>query len=542
MESLDVDELKAKWLCYECIGEVYLRDEVQQHGQLDLCSYCGGRKKSYSIEDLAARIDQVFTQHYIRTSDQPNALERGLLSDREESYDWERRGESVVQAIANAAEIPDDAASDIQAVLDDEYGDFEAQKMGEETEYSSDAHYEARNASDHAWQEEWSAFEHSLKTEARFFSRTAAAHLVAIFGGIDKMSARDGRPLVIVAGPETRLTAIYRARVFQSDERLKQALCRPDLQLGPPPASLASAGRMNAHGISVFYGADEPDTAIAEVRPPVGSQVAVARFEILRPLRLLDLTALSAVSEQGSVFDPELAPRLERAMFLRSLSERITQPVMPDDEVFEHLPTQAIADFLATENAPLLDGIVFPSAQVSGSALNVVVFHKAARVEAMDIPHGTEVTADTGYWDAERWYVDYSVTEEVPAATVPDEKVRDAWHPSFGVTIGDTWTSSNSDDREVTLRIDLTSIKVHRMRRVQFNSDEHQVRRHVRRNVSRNSEVRNLQGRGVLALAAQARGRKLKIACSSMCGNCIMRGAQSCFFASAALRAELVST
>jgi hypothetical protein len=32
---------------------------------------------------------------------------------------------------------------------------------------------------------------------------------------------------------------------------------------------------MNARGISVFYGANNQKAAIAEVRPPVGSQIAV---------------------------------------------------------------------------------------------------------------------------------------------------------------------------------------------------------------------------------------------------------------------------
>jgi len=50
---------------------------------------------------------------------------------------------------------------------------------------------------------------------------------------------------------------------------------------------------MNARGVSVFYGAIDPRVALAEVRPPVGSRVAVARFEIIRPLRLLDLNALA---------------------------------------------------------------------------------------------------------------------------------------------------------------------------------------------------------------------------------------------------------
>jgi len=61
---------------------------------------------------------------------------------------------------------------------------------------------------------------------------------------------------------------------------------RPDRDMGAPPSSLPAAGRMNAKGISTFYGATDPQIALAEVRPPVGSQVAIAYFEIIRPLRL----------------------------------------------------------------------------------------------------------------------------------------------------------------------------------------------------------------------------------------------------------------
>ena len=179
-----------------------------------------------------------------------------------------------------------------------------------------------------------------MKKEARFFSRTAAAHLASVFGDIDKLRTRDARPLVVDAGPQFALNHLYRARVFQADEKLEEALCRPELHLGSPPARLASAGRMNARGISVFYGATAAGVAIAEVRPPVGSKVAVAKFVIIRPLRLLDLTALEKVHDRGSIFDPSLKNRLERAAFLQSLGLRITRPVMPDDEAFDYLATQ----------------------------------------------------------------------------------------------------------------------------------------------------------------------------------------------------------
>lgn len=255
-------------------------------------------------------------------------------------------------------------------------------------------------------------------------------------------------------------------------------MCRPDLQLGSPPALVAAAGRMNARGISVFYGANDPKAAIAEVRPPVGSKVAVAQFEIIRKLRLLDLTALKNVQMRGSIFDVDFARRLERAQFLKSLSNRITQPVMPDDEPFEYLATQAIADFLATESSVPIDGIIFPSVQVAGDVLNVVLFHKAARVEAMEIPSGTEIRARTGQSTAEGWEVDYSVFEEVPPrAKVDAEKEKSPGWPDFDAMPALTGERVDSDLREPSLRLKPDSVSVHHVEGVVFKTDEYQVRR-----------------------------------------------------------------
>nr|WP_283822043.1 RES family NAD+ phosphorylase [Bradyrhizobium diazoefficiens] len=255
-------------------------------------------------------------------------------------------------------------------------------------------------------------------------------------------------------------------------------MCRPDQQLGSPPALLAGAGRMNARGISVFYGANDPKAAIAEVRPPVGSKVAVAQFEIIRKLRLLDLTALKNVQVRGSIFDVNFARRLERAQFLKSLSRRITQPVMPDDEPFEYLATQAVADFLATEAAMPIDGIIFPSVQVAGDLLNVVLFHKAALVEVMEIPSGTEIRASTGHSSNEGWEDDYSVIEEVPPALKADEKQEKTseW-PDFAAMPALPGRGTGSDQREPALRVMPGSVWVHHVEGVVFKTDEYQIRR-----------------------------------------------------------------
>lgn len=459
MPDTDDDD---KHVCYACIGEAYLSARMQETGKVAACSYCGETDECWTVEDLAEEIEAAFKRHYYRTSDaQP---------------EWERSGMPVLDAIEDAAGVPREVAEDVLAILADKYYDHDAAAMGEESEFDADSYYDEKGPDDQSWREEWRNFERSLKTEARFFSQTAATHLAAIFGEIDKLKTHDGRPLVVAAGPGTALDDLYRARVFQSERALKEALCHPDSYLGSPPANAARAGRMNALGVSVFYGATDASVAVAEVRPPVGSNVAVARFALIRPLRLLDLTIIEDVQDRGSIFDASLERRLERVAFLRTLGQRITKPVMPDDEAFEYLSTQAVADYLATMNEPRLDGIVFPSAQ-SKAGCNVVLFHRAARVEVTVFPEGAEITASTGYETEDGWEVDYSVSERVPPGPMPPPP-----EPGEGLLalLPDPGEPPNwSDDfREAALRIDPETVAVHHVNWVDVNATRFEVRRH----------------------------------------------------------------
>lgn len=477
MFSEDIDDLKAKRLCCNCVQEAYLSDEIRRLGTRKKCDFCGKARRSYTLGVVAERVRIAFEQHYVRTSDHSGDYRYG-------SYDWDRSGDPVVETIRSAANIPEPAANDIQAILEEECGDRSFDEIGEETEFSSGSYYEENRTDDEKWQKAWSDFEQSLKSEARFFSRRSAEHLASIFNGIEEMGTRAGHPLIKEAGPDKELKSFFRARVFQSDDKMDAALCRPDQQLGPPTSVYASAGRMNARGISVFYGANEPRVAIAEVRPPVGSKVLVAQFEIIRPMRLLDLVAFKDIHITGSVFDKEFAGRLERAMFLKSLSDRITRPVMPNDEDFEYLPTQAISDFLATEASVPLDGILFPSVQAAGNALNVVLFHKSARVETLLLPNGTTLEARQGNWEEEGWVTEYGVWEEAPPAkeAASNKAKHDGW-PDFAGNIAFPWEARDNDPRNPTLRVVLNSVKVHHVRWVRFDTEEFEVERHRREKI-----------------------------------------------------------
>ena len=403
-----------KYICHHCVGEQFLRRQIASTGTLSTCSYCGERANAFSIEEMADRIERAFEQHYRRTSEEPDTYERWALSDRESNYSWERHGDPVEVAIESAAEIPEDAARDIQQELEERHYDHDAAKAGEESDFASDAHYEEQAADGDHWRRLWSEFDHAIKTQARFFGHNAKELLSEIFSNLEQLSPHGQQPLIVDIGPGSACEALHRARVFQSEEPLKNALCRPDRELGPPPGPIAPAGRMNARGISVFYGATDPKVAIAEVRPPVRTRVVVAKFEILRPLRILDLRNLGMASADGSVFDEAFADLCHKAAFLQTLSNILCEPVVPDDEDLEYLPTQAIADFLATESDPILDGIAYPSTQIDDAGYNVVLFHKAARVEELVIPEGAELEASTGSHDEDGWYSDYDVTETLP--------------------------------------------------------------------------------------------------------------------------------
>jgi hypothetical protein len=475
------NEPTANRICACCVGEPFLKALIDKDGMGAICSYCEDESKTFTIVELADRIEKAFENHFKRTPTEPNDFEAAMHNDKESDYNWERHGEPVLWAIANAADIKEAVAGDVLSELEDRHSDFEKAKMGEESDFHRDSYYAVKNPGCDDFTRKWSEFENGLKTEARFFSRLAHAMLGEIFAGLPDLRTSKSSSVVVVAGPEAEVKFLHRARVFAAeDEKLEKALKYPWQQLGPPPMLAALAGRMNAHGISVFYGAIESATALAEVRPPVGSKVAIAKFTIVRPLKLLDVGALKSVKTSGSIFDPSYIGLIQQANFLEILSNRISRPVMPNEQAFEYLATQAVADYLATEAK--LDGIIFPSVQV-GNSSNVVLFHHASRVEEIQIPKGTELAVNLERPDSDGVFPDYCIWEEVPPTSAPatpsesdllDLSVTPEYHEPF-------------DDRPTSLKIDLASVTVHHITAVSFSADPYPVDR--RRVVRLESEI-----------------------------------------------------
>lgn len=143
---------------------------------------------------------------------------------------------------------------------------------------------------------------------------------------------------------------------------------------------------MNAAGIAVFYGATEKETAVAELRPAVGSLITVAAFRVHRPIHVLDLTRFTCAGRQLDIFAKNQMVRATQWAFMQSFASEISQPILPGDEHPEYVPAQVVAEYLT--NQPVRwrgeevtpDAIMFRSAQRDGGKNMIAVMGDAATI------------------------------------------------------------------------------------------------------------------------------------------------------------------
>lgn len=153
--------------------------------------------------------------------------------------------------------------------------------------------------------------------------------------------------------PTTQMA--YRARIL-SPGRVAGGQIYTAFEMGAPPASIASAGRLNPKGVAYLYMASSLDTAMAEVRPTTQDVTCVAELVPLRPLRVVNLTATNT-----------MLPGHED---LRVVSRMFSQPVTNRKDIRRYEPTQYIAGAIKNSG---VDGIRYESSvRVTGH--NIVVF------------------------------------------------------------------------------------------------------------------------------------------------------------------------
>jgi hypothetical protein len=214
-----------------------------------------------------------------------------------------------------------------------------------------------------SWRDYWD-FAHEITREQRYIRSEKANAFLDEVAATSPSRIRELKKDVI----------LWRAQLghgwrheSQIDEEVPGAF--PEERMKPLP-DRAREGRVNAKGVPCLYLATTEDTAIAEVRPAVGSYVSTAQFEVTRDLKIMDC---SVNAEGMSLYfeEPSEAER-EKAVW-NYIDRAFAEPTQPSEEVAEYVPTQVLAELFRTQGC---DGVAYKSSL--GKGYNVALFDLSA--------------------------------------------------------------------------------------------------------------------------------------------------------------------
>lgn len=361
-------------VCAECVGDNYLKGVIESSVSEGQCSNGHQSSKATNVENIVEHVKGLFDRHFIETSDS--------------------EGDTVTEIIQQYARVSDDLADEIQICLEKGHGVTESGKS-----FSKGEKYKLNEDSASTWSKKWDELQDIIRYRNRALNRKSREILDTVIGEILRTKRKN---VVTEIGSEAEVSGkgkqlnVFRARIFESEEGLMNALENIDDEMGPPPSEKARPGRLNASGISVVYCATRAEIAVAEVRPPVGSLVLMTTFIVKGKFLLLDIESLQryATRKEESMFDPKYTEKKERTAFLAEFCENISAPVVPSNVETEYLVTQVIADYLSDFD---IDGIMYSSSQrldVEEIGKNIMIFNKSSKIGNRD------VSREDGYQDA----------------------------------------------------------------------------------------------------------------------------------------------
>jgi hypothetical protein len=331
--------LAAKFVCFECVPDQFLHAKFSTSSHTARCFYCREEKSGVTVSDLAKVVDEVFEKYYRKCAECPS------------------KGKPA-NTIFNEM-----IRSQYPAIGNEIFGQLRKYDKGDR--FIRCVNFSLAHAGNY---DDLCA---KIKHENRFFANDSDKLFSSLFEGLESY--------VRTFGDDESERYIYRARKVDTDEEVVNVYSSMNTELVAPNPSCAKAGRMNPHGIPVFYASLERDTCLAEIRLPVGGRAVVGKFELIRSLKVLDLTVFAGGLATARMFNPECDNISHKWDFLCSFQNDISKPVIPREEELEYLPSQVITEYLRRKYC--LDGIIFRSSQTDDDKKNITLFRDASHLE-----------------------------------------------------------------------------------------------------------------------------------------------------------------
>jgi hypothetical protein len=349
------------FVCDDCVDDDVLKKFIRDNAESDECDFCGREEE----EAIACPVDDFF-----------QVLKEGF------DVDWDN-ALNYMPFDGDDWAIPD-AQKDIWDLLDWQQLDLQDDLRDAVIRHFQDMTFAPRYFFGASPAERlrygWDAFVEHVSHRSRYLFLTTGANQE---NDLDPYGIRVADMLreLGAAIHETGLirplapgTVLYRARAHGKNDRPETAT-----ELGAPPARYARiSSRMSPHGIPMFYGARERETALRETSSGgrgIAWQLTLATFEVGSDFHVLDLAELADVP---SVFDGARRHLIEPLRFLHVFVDEISKPIRRDEyEHLEYVPTQIVAEYLQHlyehQTGEKVDAIGYRSAIAVGGS-NVVLF------------------------------------------------------------------------------------------------------------------------------------------------------------------------
>ena len=214
-----------------------------------------------------------------------------------------------------------------------------------------------------SWRDYWT-FERVIKTRTRYVYGSD----VRTF--LDTVLATAEKRVQIISGPayfwRAQLGHDWRP-IYEGNERVTDEPAPHTPERMKPLRDRAREGRANPKGITYLYLATTRETALAEVRPWIGSLISAGQFKTCRELRLVNCTTDG--QGQRIFIGREPSPLAREESVWADIDRGFAKPVDPSDDLADYAPTQVLAELFKAHN---FDGIAYRSSL--GPGHNIALF------------------------------------------------------------------------------------------------------------------------------------------------------------------------
>jgi hypothetical protein len=347
--------------CINCFNNDHIINFILENGNIGKCDYC----ESEEIETVETEIIGNYIREKLKLAYE-NVENSGIYWDSELKEYIE--GEDIFEILAfnegifsekivdkdNQRKLTDDFMTDsgpnwhdISQGADDYFDDGAALLVLKNKYFGVESNKFIFN---------WDRFKYQCKHYGRYFDFGFEVETrESLLGTLSKILSHEK-----LKSKLKKRKQIWRARVLSEDDKFSfnESPNKMQKEIGPPPNQNVKNNRMSPAGISYTYVSENPETCIIEVRPNYGSEMLVGKFEIIKNLKLLDLTFIPNYRVK-SIFNPEYDHDMRWATnFLEQFIDDITKPCMKDDAILDYIPTQLLAEYIRKEG---YDGIKFYS-------------------------------------------------------------------------------------------------------------------------------------------------------------------------------------